>query len=147
MEKQVENGIGFGRKDIIVADLRRYDKNIAAGDIKCGVVNMMLAVAGHHNVKLIKVMGMRGGELIGLVVKICLNNLVFLKDFIVSKLLWRIHGPSLLCHHYIFKDKTLQDGSYRQNFPYRMFFAIGILVQYIKIFKQCKNKRHLIIYK
>lgn len=147
MEKQMKNGVGFRRKGIIMDDLRRNDKDIAAGNVKGGIIDVMRAVAGHNDVELVKVMGMRRREFVGLVMKVCLHDLRALKNLVVCKLLWHIHGPNLLCHYYIIYDKTLQDSSYRQNFPYTMRFAIGILVQHINIFKQCKIHPSLLIYK
>ena len=87
MEQKMEDRIVFRIKGIAVADFWRHDENVTAGDVECRVVNKMLAVAGHHDIKLIKIVGMYGRVQKGLIVKICLHQLPGLKDIVIGKVL------------------------------------------------------------
>ena len=151
VKQKMKDGIVFGIKDIAVADLRRHNENVAVGNIKFGVLHIMLSVAGHHDVQLIKIVGMNGRVQKGLIVKICLYQLLGLKDLVIGKVLQCIHKTILIfgyCATLLYnKNEIFQYAKERQNFPYRRLFVIGILVQLINTFKQYKIQGTLIIYK
>ena len=83
----MEDRIVFGIEGVAVADLRRHNEYITAGNIEGSVIDMVLAITGHHDVQLIEIMGMNGRVYKGLIVKIGLHQLVRLKDLVIGEML------------------------------------------------------------
>ena len=87
LKQKMKNRIVFRMKGIAVADFRRHNEYITVGNIESSIIDMVLAVAGHHDVQLIEIMGMSGRVWEGLIVKIGLYQLMGLKDLVIGEML------------------------------------------------------------
>ena len=87
MEQQMEDGVVVRMEGIAVGDLRRHNKYVAVGDMEGSIVDVMLAVSGHHDIQFIEIVGMNGRVYEALVVKICLNQLLRLENLVIGVML------------------------------------------------------------